>query len=122
MAAQAGPPGPAIPESVEAGRAMLADRLVATAGADRVLGDIVQGACAAVAAVHRRLDAIETEIAAWLQSAAPLDTAPGAREFQRFLLATQRELTAIITESRHDAAARGAALQAVRERYQPAAE
>lgn len=122
MAAQAGPPDPVIPAAVQAGRVRLAGRLAAAADADRVLADAAQGAYAAAVAVHRRLDAIETELDGWLQSRPLIQTVPGAREFQRFLLATQRELGEIVAQARHDDAARCAALQAVQDRYQGAPE
>lgn len=122
MAEQAGPPGPAIPAAVRAGRVRLAGRLAAAADADRVFADAVAGAYAAAVAAHRRLDAIETEIDGWLQPPSPIETVAGARDFQRFLLATQRELTALITETQRDDAARCAVVQAARGRYQPPTE
>ena len=96
MAEQAGRSIGAIGE----GQAALARQHAATADADRVLADALAGAHAATVEGVRRLDAIEAQInhAVANQAAIGLDTAMGAREFQKFLIGKQREIQAVVSD------------------------
>jgi hypothetical protein len=96
MAEQAGRSIDAIAE----GQAALARRHAATADADRALAEALATAHAATVEGVRRLDAIAAEIdhAVANQTALGLDTSVGAREFQKFLIAKQREIQAVVCE------------------------
>jgi len=96
MAKQAGRSIDAIGE----GQAALARRHAATADADRTLAEALATAHAATVEGVRRLDAIAAEIdhAVANQTALGLDTSLGAREFQKFLIAKQREIQAVVSE------------------------
>ena len=61
----------------------------------------------------RRLDAIAAEIdsAVTNQAAIGLDTAMGAREFQKFLIAKQREILAVVSDAHELDAAKKAVLE-----------
>jgi hypothetical protein len=87
-------------DAIGAGQAALARQHAATADADRVLADALASAHAATVEGIRRLDAIEAEInhAVANQTAIGLDTAMGAREFQRFLIGKQREIQAVVSD------------------------
>ena len=67
----------------------------AAADADRALAEALASAHAATVDGVRRLEAIAAEIdrAVANQAAIGLDTAMGAREFQKFLIAKQREIS-----------------------------
>lgn len=87
-------------DAIGAGQAALARQHAATADADRVLADTLASAHAATVEGIRRLDAIEAEInhAVANQTAIGLDTAMGAREFQKFLIGKQREIQAVVSD------------------------
>lgn len=106
-------------EAIGARQAALQSRHTATAEADRVLLEAAARAHAATVDATRRLDAIAADIdrAVTNQSALALDTATGAREFQKFLLAKQQEISAVVTEARQIDAASRAALDTLREHY-----
>jgi hypothetical protein len=80
----------------------LSRRHAAVAQADRVLGEALARAHAASVDSVTRLDAIAAEIdrAVENQVAMGIDTPIGAREFQRFLIAKQREIFAIVSDAR----------------------
>ena len=67
----------------------------------------------------RRLDAIAAEIdgAVKNQAALALDTAIGAREFQKFLIAKQQEISAVVSQARDIDGATRARLDTLRENY-----
>ena len=67
----------------------------------------------------RRLDAIGAEIdrAVGNQAALGLDTGVGAREFQKFLLAKQREILAVVSDASELDCAAKAVLDKLSERY-----
>ena len=67
----------------------------------------------------RQLDTIEAEIEAAVaqQNLLALDTPQGARQFQRFLLAKQRDIIDIVSSARGAAAAKVIDLQGLREQY-----
>jgi hypothetical protein len=106
-------------EAIGNRQAALAARHATSAEADRVLADALARAHATTVEGLRRLDAIETDIEAAVtkQAALALDTAMGAREFQKFLLAKQQEITSVISEARDLASTSKAALDALREHY-----
>lgn len=82
-------------------QAALAKQHSAVADADRALAEALADAHAATLEGVRRLDAIAAEIdcAVADQSAIGLDTSMGAREFQKFLIAKQREILAVVSET-----------------------
>jgi hypothetical protein len=100
-------------------QAALAARHAASAEADRTLAEALAGAHAATVEGLQRLDAIAAEIdgAVTNQAALALDTAMGAREFQRFLLAKQQEISAVVSQARDLDSSSKAALDKLREHY-----
>ena len=113
-------PGPAL-EAVEARRSALASQHGATSEADRVLTDVLASAHAAARESVRRLDAIAEQIdrATVHQADLATDTPMGAREFQRFLTAKQREIAAVVAEARELDHAKKAVLENLRAQYAP---
>jgi Domain of unknown function (DUF4226) len=118
MAEQAGLSIGAIREK----QAALFGRHEAAADADRALAETLASAYAATLDGVRRLDAIAAEIdrAVENQAAIGLDTTMGAREFQKFLVAKQREILAVVSAARELDAAKAAVLQKLRRRYSAA--
>jgi hypothetical protein len=106
-------------EAIGARQAALSARHAASAEADQALVEALAGAHAATVEGIRRLDAIETEIdgAVMNQAALALDTAMGAREFQKFLIAKQQEISAVVSQTRGVDGATRAALDKLREHY-----
>jgi predicted component of type VI protein secretion system len=100
-------------------QAALSTRHIAAADADRALTDALAEAHAASAEAVRRLDGIAAEIddAVANQAALALDTAMGAREFQKFLIAKQREISAVVSNAREIGEAKKAVLDTLREHY-----
>ena len=100
-------------------QAALSTRHVAVADADRALADALAEAHAATVEAVRRLDGIAAEIdgAVANQAALGLDTAMGAREFQKFLIAKQREIAAVVSNARELADAKQAVLDTLHEHY-----
>jgi predicted component of type VI protein secretion system len=100
-------------------QAALSTRHIAAADADRALADALAEAHAANAEAVRRLDGIAAEIddAVANQAALALDTAMGAREFQKFLIAKQREISAVVSNAREIGEAKKAVLDTLREHY-----
>ncbi len=98
MTEQAGPSVAAM----QARQSALAGQHGTVADADRVLAEALNSAYAAMREGAGRLDAIADQIdhATVHQAALAIDTPMGAREFQRFLLAKQREITAVVEEAR----------------------
>ncbi|HEU4362773.1 MAG TPA: DUF4226 domain-containing protein [Mycobacterium sp.] len=119
MAEQSGPSVAAI----RAKQAALADRYRAAADADQALVEVVQGGYAGGAAAGRRLDTIAAELDACVeqQSLFAVDTPMGAREFQRLLLAKQRQLIAVVVEAQQDVVARRELLRSLQPRYRGSA-
>jgi len=105
--------------AIQARQEILARQHGALAEADRVLTEALADAHAAMRESVRRLDAIAAEIdrAAAGHAELALDTSLGAREFQRFLLAKQREIAAVVTEARKLGQAKSAVLQSLRSQY-----
>jgi hypothetical protein len=115
MAEQAGRSIGAIAE----GQAALARQHGVAADADRALAEALASAHAATVESVRRLDAIAAEIdrAVANQTAIGLDTAVGAREFQRFLIAKQREILSVVSAARELVGAKKAELQKLAAHY-----
>ncbi len=115
MSEQAGSSVAAIQER----QAVLARQHDAIAEADRMLAEALAGAHAAMRESVRRLDAIAAEIDAAVPDQAELaaDTPMGAREFQRFLVAKQREIAAIVADARELDRAKRVVLETLRARY-----
>jgi Domain of unknown function (DUF4226) len=91
----------------------------AAGDADRALAEALTDAHAATVEGIRRLDAIAAEIdsAVTNQAALGLDTAIGAREFQKFLIAKQREISAVVSDARELDGAKKAVLEKLSEHY-----
>jgi hypothetical protein len=100
-------------------QAALSARHAAAADADRSLVEARAEAHAATVESVRRLDAIAAEIdsAVAHQAALGLDTALGAREFQKFLIAKQRDIAAVVSDAREIDAAKKAILKTLHEHY-----
>ncbi|MGA8547047.1 MAG: DUF4226 domain-containing protein [Mycobacterium sp.] len=115
MAEQAGQSIAAIGER----QAALSRQHGAAADADRALAEALASAHAATVEGVRRLNAIAAEIdrAVANQTAVGLDTAIGARELQRFLIAKQREILAVVSDAHELAVAKKAALDKLAEHY-----
>lgn len=91
----------------------LSQRYTAAAEADQLLADAVLAAHGVAVGALARLDRIEQEIVSAVSTAQTfaLDTAVGSRELQRFLIAKQREILAVVTAARDQSAAKAAAVQ-----------
>ncbi|MGH3577932.1 MAG: DUF4226 domain-containing protein [Mycobacterium sp.] len=115
MAEQAGLSIDAIQEK----QAALSKRHGAAADADRVLAEALVSAHAATVEGVRRLDAIAAEIdrAVADQAAIGVDTPTGAREFQKFLIAKQREIIAVVGHARELDGAKKAVLEKLLPHY-----
>jgi predicted component of type VI protein secretion system len=111
MAEQTGPSVAAM----QARQAALTERHGTVADADRVLAEALAGAHVEMNESVRRLDAIAADIDRAVSEQA--DTPLGAREFQRFLVAKQREITAVVAHARELARAKAAVLEGLRARY-----
>jgi hypothetical protein len=104
-------------DALAAARSLLAERDRDLAEADAQLADIVSSAHAAATEAIRKLDAVNAEIESAVAQRAV--TAPSeGREFARFLLAKQREISDIVTAARADADAKMVVLQELQGRYQ----
>jgi uncharacterized protein DUF4226 len=115
MAEQAGQAIAAVGER----QAALSRQHGAAADADRALSEALASAHAATVEGVQRLDAIAAEIdrAVANQAAVGLDTAIGARELQRFLIAKQREILAVVSDAHELAVAKKAVLDKLAEHY-----
>jgi hypothetical protein len=89
------------------------------ADADRVLAEALADAHAVMRESVSRLDAIAAEIDRVVSGQADpaIDTPMGAREFQKFLVAKQREIAAVVAHARELDRAKSAVLQNLRARY-----
>lgn len=106
--------------AIQARQAVLVRQHAALAEADRVLAEALASAHVAMREGVRRLDAIAAEIehAVTVHAELAVDTSLGAREFQRFLVAKQREIAAVVTEARELDHAKSAVLQSLRSQYE----
>lgn len=100
-------------------QAALFDQHNSVVDADRVFAELLAGAHAAVRESVGRLDAIAAEIdgAVADESEPGIDTPLRAREFQRFLIAKQREIAAIVARTHDIQRAKKAVLEGLREHY-----
>ena len=105
--------------AIQTRQAALAKHQSTVAEADRMLGDALAGAHAAMRESVCRLDAIADEIERAVSGQADLaiDTPLGTREFQRFLLAKQREIAAVVTNAQELDRAKRAVLDGLRAQY-----
>ena len=115
MAEQAGLSIDAIREK----QAALSRQHAGAAEADRALAAALADVHAAAVDGVRRLDAIAAEIdhAVENQAALGLDTALGAREFQKFLLAKHREILAVVSDAHELDGAKKVVLEKLRQHY-----
>jgi hypothetical protein len=106
-------------EAIGARQAAVSARHAASAEADRALAETLASAHAATVEGIRHLDAIAAEIdgAVTNQAALALDTAMGAREFQKFLIAKQQEISAVVSRARELDGTTKTALDKLREHY-----
>jgi hypothetical protein len=91
----------------------------AAAQADRVLGKALASAHAATVDGVTRLDAISAEIDRAVENwvAMGIDTPIGAREFQKFLIAKQREISGVVSDAHQLDAAKKAMLENLFQHY-----
>ena len=91
----------------------------AAADADRILTQVLVSAHASARESVRRLDAIAEQIDRATQHQADLaiDTPLGAREFQRFLAAKQREIVEVVADARELDRSHKAVLENLRAQY-----
>jgi len=112
---------PAAPSlaAIQARQSALANQHGSVADADRVLADVVASAHAAIRESVGRLDAIADEIdrAVPNQASLAVDTPMGAREFQKFLVAKQREIAAVVADAHELDRAKAAVLEGLRAQY-----
>lgn len=103
-------------EALTAARAALAETEARLAAADRVLADAVRDAYRSAVDSIRRLEAVRSDIDAAV-ARRRTDSAAAGREFGRFLLEKNREITAIVDEARSESHARTRELQSLIGRY-----
>jgi hypothetical protein len=105
--------------AIQARQSALARRHSTVTEADRVLTDVLASAHAAMRESIRRLDAIADEIdrAVPHQGSLAGDTPMGAREFQKFLVAKQREIAAVVADAHEFDHAKKAVLESLRGEY-----
>src|ERR1700739_4863054 len=98
--------------AIQARQSALASQHSTASEADRMLAEALASAHAATRDSIRRLDAIGAEIdrAATDRADLAVDTPTGAREFQRFLMAKQREIAAVVADAHELARAKTAVL------------
>ncbi|MEZ0354366.1 DUF4226 domain-containing protein [Mycobacterium sp. pR1184] len=110
--------GPSL-AAIQARQSAMATRHDSVAEADRVLVDVLASAHAAMRESIRRLDAIGDEIERAIpqQQSLGIDTPLGAREFQKFLVAKQREIAAVVADARELDRAKTAVLERLRGEY-----
>jgi hypothetical protein len=110
--------GPSL-DAIQARQSALANQHGSVAEADRVLAEVVASAHAAIRESIRRLDAIADEIdrAAPGQANLAVDTPMGAREFQKFLIAKQREIATVVADAHELDRAKAAVLESLRAQY-----
>ena len=120
MSEQAGPSLAAIRER----QAAMARLHGTVADADRVLAEALASAHAVLRDSVSRLDAIAAEIDRVVSGQADpaIDTPMGAREFQKFLVAKQREIAAVVAHAHELDRAKSAVLQSLRAQYTPPAD
>lgn len=104
--------------ALEAARRALAARDADLADADRALAEAVRGAHAIAVNSIGRLDDIKAEVESAVTDQ-PRESAAGAHEFGRHLIATNRDIAAVITEAVEAVRAKTVALKELQDRYRP---
>lgn len=107
--------------AIGARRAALAAVQNTAAEADGVLADVLAGAHAASREGAERLNAVAAELDDVDPAGFAVDTPLGAREFQKFLIAQQQKIIAVVSETADRAAASGARVESLHGAY-PAAD
>ncbi|KAA0101650.1 DUF4226 domain-containing protein [Mycolicibacterium sp. P1-5] len=103
-------------DALASARSLLAARDRELAAADAELAEAVSSAHAAATEAIRKLDGIHAEIEAAVDR--QVVTAPvEGREFARFLLAKQREISDILIAARNESDAKAIVLRHLLERY-----
>jgi uncharacterized glyoxalase superfamily metalloenzyme YdcJ len=112
------PAGPSV-AALQARQTALASQHDTASDADRALAEVLASAHAAMRESVRRLDAIGDEIDRALHDRARLaaDTPVGEREFQKFLVAKLREISAVVADARELGRAKKVVLDSLRARY-----
>jgi hypothetical protein len=115
MSEQAGSP----PTAIQARQAAMVKMHSTVADADRVLAEALASAHAVMRESVGRLDAIAAEIDRVTSGQADpaVGTPMGAREFQRFLIAKQREIAVVVAHAHELDRAKSAVLQSLRAQY-----
>ena len=105
--------------AIQARQAAMVTSHGAVVDADRVLAEAIADAHAVLRESVNRLDAIAAEIDRVVSGQADpaVDTPMGAREFQKFLVAKQREITAVVAHAHELDRAKSAVLQGLRAQY-----
>jgi Domain of unknown function (DUF4226) len=105
--------------AIQTRQAALASQHSTVAEADRVLAETLASAHAAIRESISRLDAIAAELdrAAPDQEDRGVDTPLGAREFQTFLIAKQREIAAVVARAHELDRSKRAVLESLRAQY-----
>lgn len=101
--------------AAQAREAALAVQHAGAISADRALAEVVTGAYTATSEAIAQLGALTVEVDNRARDAIAIDTPLGAREFQRFLIARQREVIAVVNAAHRDAAANAARLRSARD-------
>jgi Domain of unknown function (DUF4226) len=107
--------------AVDARQATMSGRIRSLTAADEALAGVVHAAHSTTVAALRRFAEIEAEIAALIQGQdeLALDTAAGARELQRVLIAMQREIVGIVSDAAADGEAKKVVLEELLGQYPP---
>jgi hypothetical protein len=105
--------------AIQARQGAMASLRGTVADADRVLAEALADAHAVMRDSVSRLDAIAAEIDRVASGRADpaVDTPMGAREFQKFLVAKQREIAAVVGHAHELDRAKSAVLQSLRAQY-----
>jgi hypothetical protein len=105
--------------AIQARQAALVSQHGAAAEADRALEELLASAHAAIRESISRLDAIAAEIDRTVprQADQGVDTPLGAREFQTFLVAKQREIAAVVARAHELDRAQAAVVETLRAQY-----
>jgi hypothetical protein len=105
--------------AIRARQAAMATMHSTVADADRILAEAIAEAHVVMRESVNRLDAIAAEIDRVASGRADpaVDTPLGAREFQKFLVAKQREIAAVVAHAHELDRAKSAVLQGLRAQY-----
>ncbi|HEX5144033.1 MAG TPA: DUF4226 domain-containing protein [Mycobacterium sp.] len=106
--------------ALQRGGQALADRHAELVDADRLLADAVTTAHTTTVEALAALDRIEGEIETAVAGHLTEDGPAAAHELQRFLIAKQREIIAVVTEARDRAQAKATAVRELADAYRSA--